>query len=158
MFHTYMHIGYTEGNFISRYFNKEIFMEYSKKLVCSSLARLSYQEALEVQAWSEEVQRIEGNCLVDGYVSSLPKEMHVDLVQNKLIELASLWELVSGPNKRKFYDLYGQIASLITVKTNEPLIRVVIQFWNPSYKCFTFNGDDLVPTTKEYSMLIRLNL
>ena len=52
----------------------------------------------------------------------------MDLAQNKLTELAGLWELVSGPNKRKFYDLYGQIASLITVEVDEPLIRAVIQF------------------------------
>ena len=71
---------------------------------------------------------MEGNCLIDGYVSSLPEEVHVDLAQNKLTELADLWELVGGPNKRKFYDLYGQIASLITVEVDEPLIRAVIQF------------------------------
>ena len=65
---------------------------------------------------------------MDGYVSSLPEEVHMDLEQNKLTELAGLWELVSGPNKKKFYDLYGQIASLITVKVDEPLIRAAIQF------------------------------
>ena len=54
-------------------------MESSKKLVCSSSARLPYQETLKVQAWSEEVQRIEGNCLVDGYVSSLLEEVYLDL-------------------------------------------------------------------------------
>ena len=95
---------------------------------------------------------------MDGYVSSLPKEVHVDLVQNKLTELAGLWELVSGPNKRKFYDLNGQIASLITVEVDEPLVRVAIQFWDPLYRCFTFNEEDLVPTAEEYSMLIKLNL
>ena len=48
-----------------------------------------------------------GKCLVDDYVLSLLEEVHLDLAQNKLMELASLWELVSGPNKRRFYDLYG---------------------------------------------------
>ena len=95
---------------------------------------------------------------MDGYVSSLPEEVHVDLEQNKLTELAGLWELVSGSNKRKFYDLYGQIASLITVKVDEPLIRAAIQFWDPSHRCFTFNEEDMMPTMKEYAMLIRLNL
>ena len=79
-------------------------MESSKNLVCSSSIRLPYQEALEVQAWSEDVQRVEGNCLVDGYESSLPEEVHIDLAQNKLTELVSVWKLVSGPNKRRFYD------------------------------------------------------
>ena len=79
-------------------------MESSKKLVCSSSARLPYQEALEVQTWSEDVQMVEGDCLIDVYVSLIPEEMHIDLTQNKLTELASMWELVSGPNKRRFYD------------------------------------------------------
>ena len=82
-------------------------MKSPKKLVYLLSARLPYQEALKVQAWSEEVQRIKGNCLIDGYVSSLPEEVHVDLTQNKLTKLAGLWELVSRPNKRRFYDLYG---------------------------------------------------
>ena len=82
----------------------------------------------------------------------------MDLVQNKLTELASLWELVSGPNKRKFYDLYGQIASLITVEVDETLIKAAIQFWDLSHRCFTFNEEDLMPTAEEYSMLIKLNL
>ena len=41
---------------------------------------------------------------------------------------------------------------------DESLIRAAIQFWNPSYRCFMFNGEDMIPTIKEYSMLIRLNL
>ena len=101
---------------------------------------------------------MEGNCLIDGYVSSLPEKVHVDLLQNKLTELVGLWELVSGPNKRKFYDLYEQITSLINVEVDEPLIRSAIQFWDPSHRCFTFNEEDLMPTAEEYSKLIRLNL
>ena len=61
-------------------------------------------------------------------MSSLPKGVHVNLAQNELTKLASLWELVSRPNKRRFYDLYGHIASLITAEVDEPLIRAAIQF------------------------------
>ena len=82
-------------------------MESLKKLVCSSSARLPYQKALKVQAWLEDMQRVEGNCLIDGYVSSLSKKVHADISLNKFTELVCLWELVSGPNKRKFYNLYG---------------------------------------------------
>ena len=61
-----------------------------KKLVCSSSAKLPYQKALKVQAWLEDIQRVEGNYLIDGYVSSLQERIHVDLSQKKLIELAGL--------------------------------------------------------------------
>ena len=92
------------------------------------IGKVTYQEALKVQAWSKDIQRAEGNCLIDGYMSSLLEGVHVDLSQNKLTELTGFWELVNGPNKREFYDLYGQIASLIIVKVDEPLIRAAIQF------------------------------
>ena len=61
-------------------------------------------------------------------MSLFPEEVHVDLAQNNLTELAGLWELVSRPNKRRFYDLCGQIASLIMVEVDEPLIKAAIQF------------------------------
>ena len=88
----------------------------------------------------------------------MSKKVHADLSRNKLTELVGLWELVSGPNKRRFYDLYEQIAFLITIEVDEPLIRATIQFWDLSHRCFTFNEKDLMPIAKEYSMLIRLNL
>ena len=31
-------------------------------------------------------------------------------------------------------------------------------FLYSSYRCFTFNGKDMMPTIEEYSMMIRLNL
>ena len=98
------------------------------------------------------------DCLTDGYVSSLSEEVHVELKQNDLTELAKLWEQVSGSNKKKFCDQYGQIASLIAIKVDESLIRAAIQFWDLSYRCFTFNEEDMMPTIEEYSMLIRLKL
>ena len=46
----------------------------------------------------------------------------------------------------------------MTVKVEEPLVRAAIQFWNLSYRCFTFNEEDMMPMVEEYSMLMRLNL
>ena len=68
---------------------------------------------------------------MDGYVSSLPEEVYLDLAQYKLTKLASLWELVSGPNKRKFFDLYGQIASLIAMEVDKPLSRPLFNSKTP---------------------------
>ena len=133
-------------------------MEFTKKLICSSSVRLPCLEAVKVQAWSESMQKTKGDCLADDYVLSLLKEVHVELKQNDLTELASLWGQVSRSNKKKFCDQYGQIASLIVVKMDESLIRAVIQFWDMSYRCFTFNGEDMIPTVEEYLMLIKLNL
>ncbi|MBA0786354.1 hypothetical protein Gotri_028069, partial [Gossypium trilobum] len=30
----------------------------------------------------------------------------------------------------------------------------MVRFWDPTYKCFTFNEVDMVPTTEEYSTLL----
>ncbi|KAE8714899.1 Detected protein of unknown function [Hibiscus syriacus] len=38
---------------------------------------------------------------------------------------------------------YGDIALLLHVKTDEPLIRALVRFWNPGYNCFTFNQEDM---------------
>ncbi|KAE8655432.1 hypothetical protein F3Y22_tig00117027pilonHSYRG00036 [Hibiscus syriacus] len=37
---------------------------------------------------------------------------------------------------------------------DEPLIRAMVQFWNPGYSCFTFNWEDMVPTIEEYTTLL----
>ena len=132
-------------------------MESVERLVCSSSIRLPCQEAVKVQVWSENMQKVKGNCLTDVYVSFLPKGVYVDLKQNKLIELDDKWEHINGPNKRKFCDQYGQIASLIAVRVDEPLVRAAIQFWDPSYRCFTFNEEDMMPVVEKYSMMMRLN-
>ncbi|XVF23912.1 hypothetical protein REPUB_Repub13aG0080700 [Reevesia pubescens] len=58
--------------------------------------------------------------------------------------------------KGKFNAKYGNIALLLSVKVDEQLIRAMLWFWDPSYKCFTFNKNDMVPTLEEYSALLRL--
>ena len=47
---------------------------------------------MKVQAWLESMQKMKGDCLADGYVSSLSEEVHVELKQNDLKELEKLWE------------------------------------------------------------------
>ncbi|MBA0561280.1 hypothetical protein Golob_018124, partial [Gossypium lobatum] len=34
------------------------------------------------------------------------------------------------------------------------LFRVLAQFWNPAYSCFTFGKVDLLPTMEEYIVLL----
>ncbi|MFQ6623060.1 hypothetical protein Gotur_003034 [Gossypium turneri] len=44
---------------------------------------------------------------------------------------------------------------LLDVKIDKCLFRVLAQFWNPAYSCFTFGKVDLVPTIEEYVALLR---
>ena len=38
----------------------------------------------------------------------------------------------------------------------EPLLRAAMKFLDPSYRCFTFGKNDLVPNIEEYFALIGL--
>ena len=51
---------------------------------------------------------------------------------------------------------YGDIA-LLLVEVNEQLLKAIILFWDPSYRCFTFNHEDLTPTVEEYVALLRIS-
>ena len=91
-------------------------------------------------------------------MSSLSEELYKDLTQNSLSDLAILWGQFSASEKKKFRETYGDIASLISMPVEAPLLRAAIRFWDPSYWCFTFGKNDLVPNIKEYSVLIGLEL
>ena len=130
----------------------------SKRLVCSSLARLPCESYPDTLIWFEKIHQSHGDCLIPSYVSSLPEEPYTDLTQNHLSDLTTLWEQFGISKKKRFRETYGDIASLISVPTKEPLLRAAIRFWDPSYKCFTFGKNDLVPTIEEYSILISVEL
>ncbi|XP_022716541.1 uncharacterized protein LOC111275424 [Durio zibethinus] len=111
---------------------------------------------LEVKSHSEGIQRKEGDCLVEGYISVLLQSVHVDLSQNNISELEAIWKQWRMEKKESFSKKYGDVALLMSVKVDEQLMRPAIQFWDPSYQCFVFNQKDLAPTIEEYSSLLRI--
>ena len=52
---------------------------------------------------------------------------------------------------------YGDIALLLPIEIDEQLLKAIILFWDPSYRCFTFNYEDLTPTMEEYTALLRIS-
>ena len=60
--------------------------------------------------------------------------------------------------KKTFSETYGDIASLISVPVKEPLLQAALRFWDPSYRCFTFSKNDLVPIVEEYLVFIGVEL
>ena len=130
----------------------------SERMVRSSLAKLLYESYPNTLRQSEQIHQSQGNCLILSYESSLPEEPYTDFTQNRLFDLATLWGQFDTSEKKKFRDTYGDITSLISVSTKEPLLRATMRFWDLSYKCFTFGKNDLVPTVKEFSILIGVKL
>ena len=92
------------------------------------------------------------------YVSSLPEEPYMDFTQNCLSNLATLWGQFGTSERQKFRESYGDIASLISIPFEEPVLHATLRFWDPCYRCFTFGKEDLVLTIEEYSVLIGIDL
>ncbi|MFQ6652488.1 hypothetical protein Gotur_024326 [Gossypium turneri] len=42
------------------------------------------------------------------------------------------------------------------ISVDKYLFRALVQFWNPTYSCFTFGKVDLVPTIEEYWVAARI--
>nr|KJB65797.1 hypothetical protein B456_010G121200 [Gossypium raimondii] len=56
--------------------------------------------------------------------------------------------------KTRFRDKYGDVAQLLCVKPDDALLKATVHFWDHTYRCFTFNKVDMVPTIEEYSTLL----
>ncbi|KAL4295334.1 hypothetical protein GQ457_12G014280 [Hibiscus cannabinus] len=113
-------------------------------------------ENRDVKYWSESNQYASGDSLPAGYVSRYIETTQVSVRQNDLEELKQIWEDLSRADRQAFVDRYGDIAYLLYVQVNEPMLRALIKFWNPGYRCFTLNNIDLMPTVEEYSELLRV--
>ena len=62
----------------------------SEHLVCLSSVRLFYESYPDTLSWFERIHQSWGDCLILGYVSSLPEEPYTDFAQNRLSDLATL--------------------------------------------------------------------
>jgi hypothetical protein len=71
-----------------------------------------------------------------------------------LIRLRELGDQVANP--KRFRDRYGRLLDLIKVKEDDGILETLVQFYDPTYHCFTFPDYQLVPTLEEYSYWIGL--
>ena len=46
---------------------------------------------------------------------------------------------------------------MLPIEVDEQLLKAAILFWNPSYRCFTFNHEDLTPIVEEYTALLKIS-
>ena len=52
---------------------------------------------------------------------------------------------------------YDDIVLLLPIEIDEQLLKAIILFWDSSYRCFTFNHEDLTLTVEEYAVLLRIS-
>ena len=90
--------------------------------VCSSSTRLPCDSYSSTQNLSVQIHNRQGDFLIMDYVSSLREEPYIDLIQNHLSDLATLWAQFGTSEKKKFYETYNNIAFLMLVPIEELLL------------------------------------
>ena len=113
---------------------------------------------LDVEKLSEETQREKGDSLSEGHISNLPEAVYMELKQNNFSILKGIWKQFGTERQKIFQEKYGDIALLLYVDVDEQMIKAAALFWDPAYRCFIFNNQDLMPTIEEYTKLLRLKL
>ncbi|KAG8483228.1 hypothetical protein CXB51_022210 [Gossypium anomalum] len=108
-----------------------------------------------VHRWSEHTQLEKGDSITIRYMSELSDYTRISVTQNNLQELKAIWDQWGNETKQSFYSKYGDLPYLFDIQVDKSLFRVLAQFWNPAYSCFTFGEVDLVLTVEEYTALLR---
>ena len=49
---------------------------------------------------------------------------------------------------------YGRILDLWDIRVDNSALAVLVQYWNPEYRCFEFRDLDLTPTLEEYACMM----
>ena len=102
----------------------------------SPISRKTHQEVKEL---SIRLQGKKGDCLVKGFISKLPSAVYPNIPKVDLKELKTIWENWSEERRSTFTAKYDDIALLLPIEVDEQLIKAIILFWDPFYRCFTFN-------------------
>ena len=55
------------------------------------------------------------------------------------------------PENSPFTEKHGRLLNLVTSNTDEDMMKVLFQFFDPLHHCFTFLDYQLVPTLEEFS-------
>ena len=93
-----------------------------------------------------------------GFVFELPNAVYLKILKIKKIEkLKTIWDNWTIERQNTFTAKYGDIALLLPIEVDEQLLKAAILFWDSSYRCFTFNYEDLTPIMEEYAALLRIS-
>ncbi|EOY17125.1 Uncharacterized protein TCM_036295 [Theobroma cacao] len=60
--------------------------------------------------------------------------VHLDLKQNDFTDLLDIWERWGVTTRANFDKRYGHIARLLKIQIDDQLLKVIVQFWDPSYR------------------------
>ncbi|MBA0845716.1 hypothetical protein Goarm_023038 [Gossypium armourianum] len=103
---------------------------------------------------SEDTQSREGDCEIACFDSSLLQIVCMECRMNHKDDLKGIWKSWDDAKKMHFQDKYGDVTQLLFVKPDDALLKAMVHFWDPTYRCFTFNEVDMVRTIEEYFTLL----
>ena len=95
--------------------------------------------------------------MASGFVSKLSDAVYPKIPEIKLEKLKAIWDRWTEERRDAFTAKYDDIALLLPIEVDEQLLKAIILFWNPSYRCFTFNQEDLTLIVEEYTALLRIS-
>ena len=94
-----------------------------------------------------------------GFIFELLNAIYPKIPKLKNVqEMKTIWEGWTVERQNAFMVKYSDIALLLSIEADEQLLKAIILFWDPSYRCFTFNHKDLTPIVEEYVVLLRISL
>ncbi|KAI4313282.1 hypothetical protein L6164_023939 [Bauhinia variegata] len=63
-----------------------------------------------------------------------------------------------GHLKKSLFEGYSKLLDLLDIEIQGLALLMGIHYWDPSYRCFTFNDIDLTPTLEMYSHMLGMSL
>ena len=123
-----------------------------EKIGTSILGTTELDSQLQVMQDAESIQLEKRDCVDQGKFFQLPEIKKLDFKQNDLKVLTQVW--LKMKNKEEFQQKYGNLACLLSVPVETPMLKAMLHFWDPFYRCFTFNQHDMTPTIEEYDELL----
>ncbi|KGN65325.1 hypothetical protein Csa_019916 [Cucumis sativus] len=92
--------------------------------------------------WLEKLQQETDTIWPKSIELSLPQTCRLEIVNNSMEGLKSLWESLTKEHRIEFVKAYRNITDLKYTSINAHALQALVQFWDPVLKCFTFNTFD----------------
>ena len=94
-----------------------------------------HQTYKEIKDSSEKCQREKKDCLTKEFVLNLSKSSFLENHPYDLNDLKGIWEKWSPERQAVFQGKYGEITLLLNLEIDWQLIKAIMPFWDPSYRC-----------------------
>ena len=105
----------------------------------SAVTTVNHRTHSEMKELSVKLHEKRGDCLASGFVSELSGAVYPKIPEIKLEKLKAIWDRWTEERRDASTAKYGDIALLLPIEVDEQLLKAIILFWDPSYRCFTFN-------------------